>query len=453
LNVYRTAISRTAIVAALVLVSKAFAGLKEVLIAYRLGTGETLDLFLVACILPVAFVNMVSGCLGASFIPQFQQAKLGGTRQAHHLYSSVLITSVGFTVSICVSLVLVSRFAVSLTSGGLSEGKREAIVQCLALLSPLIPLSGVSMLWSAILNAERRFAVTQLTPMLTTAGTIGVVCLLRPEAVAARLLALAMTSGALAEIAVVGCALRRHGFPLLPVIGPWHPKTGTVIREFAFLSLGTGVMVGVGLINQSYAATLGNGSIALLNYGSKLGLMVISVTSLAIGTVFLPEFSAAAARFDWIALKRTYLRCAGWSVLLLTLVTTILIVLSEPIVRICFQRGAFNATATDTVSRIQIYYFLQVPWVVGGTIGTRVLMALEASRRVLAIGVANLAVAALVTGYFVRHFGVLGIGMSTLSMYALASVATLYLAWRGIGARIRRDGPRQCVAEHELLRA
>ena len=52
------------------------------------------------------------------------------------------------------------------------------------------------------------------------------------------------------------------------------------------------------------AATLGQGSLAILSYGNKLVLPVLAIGSAALATVVYPRFSRLVAEREWTRLQR-----------------------------------------------------------------------------------------------------------------------------------------------------
>jgi putative peptidoglycan lipid II flippase len=434
-------IAATALVGALVVLSKGFAALKEVLLAYWLGTGDALDTYLVAVALPAAFSNIVSGCLASALIPQWQKLRQECPGDSHNLYSSVLLINVAFTTALCVLLAVSRTSVASLMAHGFPAWKQHAVADCMLMLLPVIILSGLSILWGSILSAARRFVAAQMAPLFTT-GAIVLVALITPRSPwAGRSLATATAVGAACEAILVGWALRRTGIRLLPAFRGLHARTRLVLREFGFLSISNLSMAAVVLINQFYASQLGSGSISAISYASKLALMLIAVATLAMSTVLLPHFSDLAARQDWTAFRHTSYWFITRSVALLVPLALVLTIASSLIVRTCYQHGAFSAADTDVVSRLQICYFWQIPFVIPGLIANRVLMSLERSRYVLLVGLLNLAATALATHRMVGRFGMMGIGLSTLLMYVLAATATLVLAKSSLDRHVRGSAP------------
>jgi putative peptidoglycan lipid II flippase len=140
---------------------------------------------------------------------------------------------------------------------------------------------------------------------------------------------------------------------------------------------------------------------------------------------------------DWTAVRHT-LRTYSRLVLASTIPTVILIVVfSNAIIRVLFERGAFLASDTETVAQIQRLFALQIPFYVLGMIGVRLLSATGANRILMWISIANF-VTNIVGNYIcMQIWDVAGIALSTSIVYML-SCAALYIC---VARRIKQlDG-------------
>lgn len=434
-------LTSTALVSIVALTAKLLAGAKEALIGARFGVGDQVDIFLMALLLPLTFTNVVSICLSIAFIPQFAKARGEGPRAGHALYSSVLLIGVCVTIATVVCLYLIGRPILRLLAPSFSEPKIEATVHCFFIILPMLLFTCATNLWSGILNTESRFLIPSLVPILTTAVTAISSLLVNAPGMAPYYLSSSITVGAALECILVGVALKRAGFQMLPAFGRWHSGARTVVHEFVFLSLGNLVVSAIPIINQSLAARLGSGTVAAVNYGAKIPAMFLSVASTAIGTVMLPHFSKLAANGRWRELKQLSRHYMTVVTLALIPVTAVLVWQSRLLVRLMFQRGHFTTMDTMTVSQVQAWYFLQVPFVLPGLIGNRLLMSLQASRFYIVVNVINVGVIALLSPIFVKWLGAPGLGASTSVMSAIATVLVISMAWVKLAERaaIRED--------------
>jgi putative peptidoglycan lipid II flippase len=105
---------------------------------------------------------------------------------------------------------------------------------------------------------------------------------------------------------------------------------------------------------------------------------------------------------------------------------------SEWIIRIAFQRGAFKPEDTALVSFIQQMYLLQVPFLVIGLLGVRLLVAMSRNHLLTFMSVVNLVVNVVGNLIFMRWFGAAGIALSTSVVYVVSMTMILVLVNRSL---------------------
>ena len=260
-----------------------------------------------------------------------------------------------------------------------------------------------------------------------------------------------LLGGTLAQAAWLAWALRQRGLSVRGIAMSHVPDAeraaltdalGRVRVQYLPAVAGAILMSATTLVDQSMAAWLPVGSVSALGYGTKVSSVLMTVGAMALSTTLLPHLSALVARAEWTALRELERRLR-WLLLGTTIpVTIVLVLFSAPIVHLLFERGAFSAAETATVSRVQAAYLLQVPGHLLGILYVRLISALQANR-LLTIGSAiNLVVNVALNVVFMRRYGVAGIALSTAGVYAVSCVYLAVSAHR----RLR-------VAEAESLAA
>jgi putative peptidoglycan lipid II flippase len=142
-------------------------------------------------------------------------------------------------------------------------------------------------------------------------------------------------------------------------------------------------------------------------------------------TVLFPRFAHLIAAGQLREFMRTFTLYASGIVVLSIPGIVTLEVLSEPLVRLLFERGEFTSEATVEVSRVQMWLLLQIPFYVVVMLGARVLSALDANASVLRISALNVGINVLANYLLMRQFGVTGIAMATPLVFLVAMLATL----------------------------
>jgi putative peptidoglycan lipid II flippase len=173
------------------------------------------------------------------------------------------------------------------------------------------------------------------------------------------------------------------------------------------------------------AATLVPGSIAVLNYGSRVVTAGLGLTATSIATAAFPSFSKQVAEKDGRGLWKTLCFYLRWIFLIAVPVSLLAFAFSEPIVRLLFERGAFLPKDTHQVAHVQALLVWQAPFYVGGMLLARVISSLQANHVLMwTAGLSLLAKVAL-NYFFMRWIGVAGIALST-SLLFLGSFILLF---------------------------
>ena len=405
---------------------KLVAALKEMIVARQFGVSNNLDAFLIAYLLPSVAITVVSGSFNAALIPTYIQVReQEGQPAAQRLFSSVVIWSVALLILVGVLMGLVAPYALRVLGSGFDSEKLTLTRNLFYIVLPTLPFSGLFAIWGAVLNANERFALAAMTPMLTPLVVmIGVYQF--GAVLGIYTFAVAIIVGTLLEGAFLAAGLRRQGIQVMPC---WHgltPAMKQVMKQYAPMIAGASIMSGTGLVDNAMAARLGPGSVSILNYGNKLSAVVLGIGATAVSAVVLPQFSRIVAAKDWQGAQRTLKAYAQWILLATIPVALILIPLSQSLVAFLFQRGAFTDSDTVQVAAVQSMYLLQLPFYVLGMLYVRLTSALKANH-ILMWGTLISFLLNIVLDYLLmKSFGVSGIALSTTIVYA-ASLAYLFL--------------------------
>jgi putative peptidoglycan lipid II flippase len=399
---------------------------RELIVAWRFGTSDALDAYLIALLVPSFVVQTVAGSFNAAFIPTFIQVReREGDAVAGRLFSSVMLWSVMLLAATSILMLLCAPLYLPLIASGFSPEKLALTFRLLQLATPFVMLSGIVIIYGALLNAGHRFALAALSPVLTP--TVSVLFLLAFRSWGVFALVAGLICGAMLEMIVLGLALKRQEVNLRPGGFGADEHLRQVARQYIPMIAGAFLMTGTNLVDQSMAAMLAPGSVAALNYGSRVIALPIGLAATALGTAVTPYFSSLAARRDWAALRHTLKRYLWLNLCVTVPITLLLFFFSEPLVRLLFQRGSFTAEDTQTVARVQAFYALQLPFYIAGILGVRLMSALLMNNIIFRIAAFNLFADIILNAILFRYLGVAGIALATSIVYVI-SCSLIFIA-------------------------
>jgi putative peptidoglycan lipid II flippase len=392
---------------------------KDIIVAASFGTGDALDAFLIAYLLPMYIMNVVGGSFNTALIPVYIQIQEQEGREAvQRLFSSVVVLSTGLLGIVSLLLALAGPYILRLLSSGFSPEKLALTEGLFYALLPTIVISGLATIWDAALTAAERFALTSFVSI--TIPVTSVACLLLlGHAWGSYALALGIVIGLLLEVCLLGAGLKRQGLSLRLRWYGLVPGVRQVFGQYLPAMAGAALMSSTVLVDQAMAAILEPGSVAVLNYSNKTIALVLSIGTMALGTAVLPYFSKMVATADWIGVRHT-LR----TYVILTLATTIpltvfLYLFSELIVRVLFQRGAFTEDDVHLVAQVQAMYLLQIPFHTVVILFVRLISSLQANYILMWGTVISFLINIFFDYILMQNMGVAGIALSTSIVYMI----------------------------------
>lgn len=398
---------------------------KDWLVARRFGAGDDLDAFLVALLIPTYAVAVLGHSFASGFMPTYIRVwEQQGLAAAQRLVGSVLASAGCILVGITLLLVGAARYLIPLVGTGFDPEKLALTESLFYVLTSILIVTGISAVFAAVLNAHERFRVTAVASLAIPVATV-VVFWSFQDRLGVYALAGGTLLGYVLECAMLAGGMHRHGLLRWPRWLGLDKDLRHVGSQYVPIAVGSLLMSSSLVVDQSMAASLGSGNVSVLSYGNKIVALVLNIVAISLSTVLFPQFSRMITAGQWDELKRT-IRGYSKAILLASIpVVTLLALISEPVIRLLFERGAFTPETTRAVSQVQICFLPQIPFAVLVMLGYRVLSALDGNAIVLRIGALNLLMN-IGGNYVLMHwFGVSGIAMSTSLMYLVATIATL----------------------------
>lgn len=109
------------------------------------------------------------------------------------------------------------------------------------------------------------------------------------------------------------------------------------------------------IVDRTIASTLVEGSISALNYANKLNSFIMAIIITSISAVIYPKLSNLSFNNNEEEYNNIIIRSINIIILLIIPISVGAIVLSSPIVKVLFQRGAFDITSVNMTSSALIF--------------------------------------------------------------------------------------------------
>jgi putative peptidoglycan lipid II flippase len=342
------------------LVSRITGFMRDVLLARYLGAGLMMDAFTVAFRLPNHFrAIFAEGAFNTAFVPAFTRIRTAfGAAEAARFQGRILsMVLASQLVLLGLVLTFTPGFVRLLAPGFVARPEALALATDLTRITfPYLALITLVVLWSGVLNAEKRFFEGAAAPVLLNTAMISTLLAGQWFASLAHAAAWGVFLAGFLEAGLLAWGAKRAGL----LAGLQMPSLDPEVRRF-FRAFGPAVIGAAGVQIAMLADTvivtfLPQGGASSLYYADRLYQLPVGVIGVAAGTVLLPEMSRLIAEGRVDDAHRQQNRALTLSWLLAFPFLAGFLLLPELIVAAFFQRGAFDAGATGATAGVLSAY-------------------------------------------------------------------------------------------------
>jgi len=419
---------------------------RDAMVAALLGAGPVADAFLMAFQLTnVTRRLLTEGALNAALVPAWLRIRdTAGAVAAATFAGRVLgtISAALIVVAAIIGLAMPLLIA-ALAPGFVGHATLQLAVDNARLMLPYLAFAGPVTVMMGLLNAQHRYALTAFSPLLFNVAliTVMIVLLSGPRDAPAAALLLAGTVGMAGLLQLLALVLRRGERIATPLRisfdGEMRDFLGKALPGMIASSAPQLLIVAGAIIASSTPS-----AVSWLYFANRLIELPLGIVGVAMGTVLVPELTRAVRGADHGAVVHAESRALELAVGLALPAMLGLVLLSQPIVQLLFEHGAFGANDTAATAQALALLALGLPAQVLVKALSPAFFAREDTRTPLLATLAGLVVAVLAALLLQPRFGAAGIaGGIALAAWSCCGVLVLRGAASfgfSIDARARR---------------
>ncbi len=368
--------------------------------------------------------NLVRGlfadaALSAAFVPIFTELLEEDRRtDAMRLASTLLLIILAALGAITALFILGAGVVMPLFLPGdkFDQDLVHLTVGLSRVMFPIVVLLGVNGLVVGILNAYGHFSVPALAPLLWNGVIIGALIALHGAFSGDNRIyayAIGVLVGTVLQLAVALPVLRRIDFRVVAAFDVRDPLVRRVFALMLPVTIGLGIINFDLLINSVIGALISDQTPTAIDAAFRVYMLPQGMFSVAVATVLFPTLSRLAARKDFDGLRATMSTGLRQIFLLLVPAAVFSAVLADPIIRLVYQRGSFDAASTDTVALALFWFSFSLPFAGANLLLTRTFFSLQRPWLPTALAGGNLALNAVVSLALYRPFGIAGVVIGT----------------------------------------
>lgn len=412
------------IVALFTLISRIFGLARELFVASLFGATNLADCVNVAFKLPNLFRRIFGeGALSIVFVPMFNKKYLESHSAACHFTGNIFTILLISLVSIVTLMVIFMPNIMFIIAPGFHEDREKfnlTVMLCRITMPYLIFIS-VTALFGAILNSVKRFAVFAFSPVIMSITIIFVTLILERHLSAQISISVSLLIAGVLQIIFMFHFIYKVGLAFPLIFDPFSKDIKQFLSNMGPATISSGVQQLNLFISQSIASFI-EGAISILSYADRIYQFPLSIIGVTFGTILLPELSKIYQLNDLAQASKLQNNAIKVGLLLSLPAAFGIIVLSEPIIHVIYERGAFTSEDTVKTASTISAFAIGLPAFILTKILLPILYAHQDTKTPLKITLYSLIANTILNILLMKPFGHVGIALGS-------SIAAWYNAW------------------------
>jgi putative peptidoglycan lipid II flippase len=408
---------------------------REIVAAGYFGVKGPVSAFTIAFQVPnLVRALFADAALQPAFVPVFTD--LVGRRhyrEAFRLASTLMLLITTVLGALTAIFVLAAPVIVPIFAPGYEGHLLDLTVSLSRVLFPILIMLGISGIVVGILNSYDRFGAFAISPFFWNVAIILALVVLKPlfakpDQIYAY--AIAILIGTAVQLAIPAWDLRHTPFHFSWSFEWRNPAVRRVLMLMLPVTISLGLINFNALINSIFGSLVSEEGPAVIDKAFRLYQLPQGIFSVAIATVLFPTLARFANNREFVNLRATLANGMRQILFVLIPAAVVFLVLSDPIIRLVYQRGEFDPHETTMVATALFWFAFSLPTNGVYLLQTRTFFSLQRPWQATALAVIDLVVSALAAAALYKPFGIGGIVAGTGIGTSAAVFAQAYILRR-----------------------
>lgn len=411
----------------IIIVGKLIAFGKDIVISAFFGAGSDTDAFFIALnitsILFIAFYSTVS----LVFLPLYNEVKIKHGFNTTHIFSSNIINLylfIALTISI-ISIYFAPEFVKIVNSSQNTENINLTVTLLRIMVLSFVFSIFISFMTSIQLSNEK-YLYPHLVPIINNAIVVVAIVIFSPQ-YGIIVPAIAGVIAWVIQVPLHTWIVRKY-FTYKPYLNLKDKNLKKMGLLFFPAFLGIFIDQANIMVDTILASGLAEGSVSALNYSNRLISFASGIFIMAIMSITYPMFSKYVVNEESEKLSDSIRTSIRLLLLIMLPITAIICVYNNEIVSIVFQRGKFDAHATQVTASVFFYYGLGILFLALRELFNKVFYAQKNTKTPLFISAIAVSTNIILSIILVKFMGVEGLALASsisLIVYVILQVYIL----------------------------
>ncbi|HEY0089692.1 MAG TPA: murein biosynthesis integral membrane protein MurJ, partial [Candidatus Lokiarchaeia archaeon] len=399
---------------------------KEIATANYFGGSDFLEAFLIAYLLPSLFFNLVGGILSSCFIPIYVNEKSVNTRNGKEFAQATFFLSIIMGV-ICASLIyILAPLIIKLFAPGFVDNRYYLAVSYLQKLCPYISLIFLMYFLTNLLQAEKEFFYSSITPFFVNLGAMTLMVIFHTK--------FNILSLIIGHYVGVGAALiflliksRKYLLGLGVKIKLWTKPICEVLKLSFPISIGVSITFFMNIADNFFASMLSYGSVTALHYANMLVTYTNTFIAFSITKATLPFLSEY---YSSGRMSKYYESITNHFISLLIVylpISLTLLLFNNEVISLLFFSKNFNQIIGDKTSIALFYYSLCLIPMGFHALFLPVYYSKKNTKTPMIIATVTAFLKVILSYILVKYYDIAGIAIATLLAVSVQAFTHVYI--------------------------
>ncbi|WP_419955144.1 murein biosynthesis integral membrane protein MurJ [Neobacillus niacini] len=323
------------------LLSKVLGFFRETVTAFYFGTSIYLDAFLFASIIPVLLFDGIGAAVSTCVVPILSKNNIENKPVFLRTLNILLF---GFLVILSLISILSITKILSIIPIGLGEESIQLVIKYSYFLIPSIILTGSTYIFMAYLLYKKIYSAANIMGIVNNLSII-LSFFLFYKFLKHEILVYSWVLGSIMQLIVLYIFVRKYGYKPNKIFKLYPEHKGFLKLSVPVFFSSSVIQINM-IVDRTLASTLPSGNISALNYAGKLGTLIIGTIVMALSSVVFPNLSkywGENKQGKFYQLTESTIKTI---ILVMVPLVGFLFISSYIIVKIVFERGAFNQSDT-----------------------------------------------------------------------------------------------------------
>ncbi len=422
----------TIIMMSATLLAKLLGFVRELSLAYSYGAGAVSDAYVIAFSIPTVIFAGLGTAIMTCYITLYSQIEVNEPQKLERFHNNTTTVVVALSLLVTTMFQLLATPIVKIFAVGFSQGHLAFTVELSRIMMVSLLFIGISYMVQGYLQIKGGFLAVGLVSVPLNIFVIISILMAGDEGTTMTLGLGAVIGYAVALIMLIYPAVKR-GYTYRPVFSLTDPSIKRLMVLVLPVFLGKTIMQINALIDRSIASTLPEGSVSALNYANRIFGVVTSVFVVSLVMAIFPKLSRQNAHKNVASIKRTTRSALGMVALIVLPISAALIWFAEPIVRILFERGAFDETAVQLTADCLIFYSIGLIFYSFKDVLVNVFYSMQKSQIPTANSVVTVILNVILNLLLVRVMEHSGLALATSLSNAITTILLMFSLRKQIG--------------------